>query len=213
MLEDPLMKEQLSTNLITVRNSSGSMEREFPTEVIQVTDTIHGLGMDPGNMSKVSIIKAAFDILIKKAKPDLPKDVKINPPKQMEKPIAEIIQDRIASIKNKLDALNKQTTELTTELTNCHRALAAVQEQEIEPPRVRARSTPRLTATQRTKEAQEFTEFVFKLLSERPMSVQDIAKARGIKAKHCYSRLFRLKEKGLLDISNNIVSKFSPGSP
>jgi hypothetical protein len=217
---DPLLQHKLSKVLVPVKNTNGSVVREFPVEVIKVTNMLHDFGMDTGTMSKASIIVAAFDILVKHVKPTLPKNGKPPTPptpppppppkKPMEKPITDVIQERMTATKAKIELLTAQMTQLKTELTNCETALnALLPKADPEPPPQTVRT--RMTASQRSKDGQEFTEEVMRLLSANPMTVQEIAKLRGIKPKHCYSRLFRLKEKGLLEIANNVVT-LSPGT-
>lgn len=215
LAEDPLLKKQLSKKLIVVRHKKNV--HEFPPEVVEVTETLHALGADTGSMFKVQIVNAAHDILIRHTQPELPSAVKIKPQKQMEKPIADIIRERVNLLKSRLETLDYETQELRTELTRCETALAALcpepdPEPEPEPePELRPPiHTNNRAINARLQKAYEFSRFVLTFLKDGPKSVQEIATAHGIKAKPCYSKLFRLKKKGLLYIDNNIVSKITP---
>jgi hypothetical protein len=212
LLEDALLRRHLSNQLVTV--TTGNITREFPPEVIQITDTVHDLDMDTGNMTKAHIVNVAFDILIKHVAPNLLIDVRTTPPKPlkpMEKPIVEIIQERMTAIKSKIATMAKQTEELKIELGNCETALASLVPKEPDPEPEKLLKP--IVQTKRSQETQEFMEFMLRALRDNPMSVEDLAKARGIKTKHCYSKLFRLKEKGLLEISKNIVSIIGQKKP
>jgi len=224
---DPLLRRKLSVPEVAICRPDQS-HKLFPKEVITVTEEIHRRDLDATTLAKIEIIRIAHAILVKNdpltPAPPEPVNTKSKPmkaeDKTREKPIAVMLEERIALVETAIEETNKRLDTLKVELYDCRTALEAVQNKpkpnvpkpSVLPASVPATPDPVVAAPRRynKEQVEVFQHFVLDLLRRKGQCrVQDVLAAYTEEAllhNTCWSRLKTMANNKLLTFCDGLIS-------